>query len=215
MLTVLLLAPVIAHAQERDTVTVTWTAPGDDAGYGTATQYELRYSEEPINSSNFGDATPVSGMPVPRAAGQRQSVVVRGLTYGTTYYFAIRTRDDEGNWSGLSNIARWDWTSPPPPGPTPTAAMVTASPGYPNPSRLSDPVRIPVQVNSGTADVVVDIVDSGGRRVRRIELGSVTGTQEVVWDGKNDDGRGCAPGPYQAWLISGKTRQSVPLVRVP
>ncbi len=213
MFVALMLAPVFAHAQERDTVTVSWTAPGDDATFGTAAQYELRYSDAPINSSNFTQAEMVSGMPLPRAAGTRQSVVVRGLTPGVIYYFAMRTADDAGNWSGISNIARWDWTVSPPPG-QPSAA-ITVSPGYPNPSRLTDPVRIPVQVASGTADVVVDIVDSGGHRVRRIEAGTLSGTQEIIWDGKNDEGRGCAPGPYQAWLISGKSRQSIPLVRVP
>ena len=214
MFVALMLAPVFAHAQERDTVTVSWTAPGDDATFGTAAQYELRYSDAPINSSNFTQAEMVSGMPLPRAAGTRQSVVVRGLTPGVVYYFAMRTVDDMGNWSGISNVARWDWTVTPPP-PTGQSAAITVSPGYPNPSRLTDPVRIPVQVASGTADVVVDIVDSGGHRVRRIEAGTLSGTQEIIWDGKNDEGRGCAPGPYQAWLISGKSRQSVPLVRVP
>jgi hypothetical protein len=43
-------------------------------------------------------------------------MVVRGLTRGTTYWFAIKTVDDAGDWSAISNVVQWDWsydTAPP------------------------------------------------------------------------------------------------------
>jgi hypothetical protein len=234
---------------------------------------------------------------------------VRGLTNGQTYYFAIRTVDDAGNWSAISNVAQWDWvydTAPPAApagvaaalqGPSVrvtwspnseadllgydvyraldaqgpwtrlTAARTTATqftdtavpqgvpeawyavtatdnsfnesarsasvivvlgsgatattwslqPGYPNPSNAGNPVRIPMVIpTSGASGGVLDILDAGGRRVRRIELqGLASGPATVDWDGRNDAGREIAPGVYRAWLIAGDTRQVIRLVRVP
>jgi hypothetical protein len=108
--------PAGAQGAPVDTVTLTWTAPGDDDRIGTATVYELRMSGSPIDETSWSGATLVSGLPAPLAAGTRQSAVVRGLTAGTTYYFAIKTADEAGNWSAISNVVRWDWvydTAPP------------------------------------------------------------------------------------------------------
>lgn len=115
LLMVVVLAP-LAHAQEVDSVTVSWTAAGDDGRQGSATAYDLRISQSPITADNFDSALLVPGLPTPATSGTRQRVVVRGLTHGTTYYFAIRSVDDAGNWSALSNVVRWDWivdTAPP------------------------------------------------------------------------------------------------------
>lgn len=85
-------------------VWLTWSSPGDDGAVGIANQYDLRYSTSPINASNFSSATPVSPQPTPLVAGSAQSYLVVGLTPGLTYYFAIKARDEAGNWSGLSNV---------------------------------------------------------------------------------------------------------------
>ena len=85
-------------------VTLSWTAPGDDGSVGIASGYDLRYSTAPINAANFSSATPVSPQPVPAASGTAQSYVVFGLTPGSNYWFAIKARDDAGNWSALSNV---------------------------------------------------------------------------------------------------------------
>jgi hypothetical protein len=83
---------------------LSWTAPGDDGTVGIAQLYDLRYSTAAITSTNFANATPVTVQPVPAIAGTAQSYVMAGLTPGTTYWFAIKARDDWGNWSGLSNV---------------------------------------------------------------------------------------------------------------
>lgn len=303
-LLLLLLAPVLCYAQ--DDVTLVWTAPGDDGHLGTASVYEMRFSESPITTANWGQASLVPGLPAPQVAGTRQSVTVQGLTHGVSYYFAMRTQDNAGNWSPLSNVLRWDWvydTAPPaapsgvvasregdavrvrwsangepdvagylvyraevqgggPSQITPTlvsgtefldtsvpevdqvwyevsavdesgnesahsaafavslTAAVTAwalEVGYPNPSSIATPVTIPVTVPAGgSADAVIDIIDSGGYRIRRLDIaGLAAGPQNVVWDGRNDAARDVAPGVYRAWLIAGDTRQTVRLVRVP
>ena len=84
-------------------VTLSWTAPGDDGGSGTATSYDVRYSMTPIaDFVTFASATPVVGEPLPHAAGTVESLEVN-LPPGT-YYFALRTRDEADNESGLSNV---------------------------------------------------------------------------------------------------------------
>jgi len=99
-------APTIARAQVTETsVTLAWTAPGDDSLSGQPTRYDLRRSFTPIATiADFDAATPVPGVPTPSVAGSAESVTVTGLTPSTTYWFALRTVDEAGNWSDLSNV---------------------------------------------------------------------------------------------------------------
>jgi len=100
------LGPVVARAQVTATgVTLGWTAPGDDSLSGRATRYDLRWSTAPITSlAEFTLAMPVAGLNAPQPAGSGESVVVSGLTPATTYYFSLRTFDEAGNGSALSNL---------------------------------------------------------------------------------------------------------------
>ena len=301
----LVLAPALALAQSADSLAISWSAPGDDGSVGTASVYDLRVSESPITPGNFDQALVVPGVPAPRASGSSQRVTVYGLSRDRTYFFAIRTADNRSNWSGISNVVRWDWTfdtAPPLPphgvqalvqsdgihlswdanteadlagynlyrkiggtnttrlnnalitdthyldtsapaggqgvtyevtavdqrgnesahAPTSKIDLVTTrdwelKPGYPNPSRLSESVRIPVVIPAtASGDATLQILDSGGRLVRRIPLSNpLPGTIEVTWDGLNDAGRATAPGVYRGWLVAGSARSSVRLLRTP
>ncbi|MDZ7362854.1 MAG: Ig-like domain-containing protein [candidate division KSB1 bacterium] len=86
-------------------MTLEWTAPGDDGNTGTARSYTLRYSTSPISANNFNNATLAPNLPPPAPAGTRQSFTIGGLNSGTTYYFALKTTDEFGNVSALSNVA--------------------------------------------------------------------------------------------------------------
>jgi len=96
--------PAEAQTASWNSVTLTWTTPGDDSLSGTASQFDVRYSTAPITAANFTSATRFLGTPVPTAPGTSQSVVVTGLAAATTYYFAIKTGDDVPNWSLVSNV---------------------------------------------------------------------------------------------------------------
>jgi len=101
-----LLGPGVGHAQVTATgVTLAWTAPGDDSLSGRATRYDLRWSTAPITSlAQFAVATAVAGVAAPQTAGSAESASVTGLTPSTTYYFSLRTFDEVGNGSALSNL---------------------------------------------------------------------------------------------------------------
>ncbi|HET7224675.1 MAG TPA: fibronectin type III domain-containing protein [Candidatus Eisenbacteria bacterium] len=107
VLLTLIVVPAMALAQNNssNSVTLTWTAPGDDSLSGTASQYDIRMSTSAITSSNFGTATRITaGVPAPAAAGTSQSFLVTGLQPSTTYWFAIKTADEVPNWSLISNV---------------------------------------------------------------------------------------------------------------
>ncbi len=85
-------------------VTLTWTAPGDDGNVGTASSYVIKYLDQPITQSNFASAVSVLNPPVPKPAGSVETFEVQGLLSNKTYYFAIKTVDEAGNVSDLSNV---------------------------------------------------------------------------------------------------------------
>ncbi len=95
----------LATAQVDDNnIVLTWTAPGDDGQAGQAAAYDLRMSLQPISDATFGAATVIPTSQAPLVPGSSERFVVTGLTPGTTYYFALKTRDEVPNWSGLSNV---------------------------------------------------------------------------------------------------------------
>ncbi|MFC1615022.1 fibronectin type III domain-containing protein, partial [Patescibacteria group bacterium] len=93
-----------ASGPTSSTIDLDWTAPGDDDTSGTATTYDIRYSTATIDDGNWGSATTVTGEPSPSVAGTAESMTVTGLSQSTTYYFAMKTRDEVPNESGLSNV---------------------------------------------------------------------------------------------------------------
>jgi chitodextrinase len=99
------IADLSGAAAGQTSVSLTWTAPGDDAQVGRATSYELRRATGPLTSQTFALATVVTGVPSPADAGTKQSFTVTGLSAGAVHRFAIVARDEAGNASYLSNVA--------------------------------------------------------------------------------------------------------------
>ena len=86
-----------------NSIDLVWTAPGDDGDTGTASLYIIRYNTDPITESNWDESTNVDGEPAPQPAGSAESMTVNMPYPGVTYYFAIKTQDDEENISDISN----------------------------------------------------------------------------------------------------------------
>lgn len=113
------------------TVTLVWTAPADTSeANDRAVGYEMRFStSSPTGTDStsvwnwYQSATPyVGSLPQPGVPGTVDSVVVSGLIWNRTYWFAIRSFDDglpqfDGtprvNYSGVSNVASKNTGLPP------------------------------------------------------------------------------------------------------
>ncbi|MDZ4722473.1 MAG: fibronectin type III domain-containing protein [candidate division Zixibacteria bacterium] len=97
-------AALTASSSAPNSVTLNWTAPGDDGASGQAAFYDIRYSTATITVANWTSASQVSGEPTPKSVGLAETFTVTGLNPSTTYYFAIKTADEVPNWSVLSNV---------------------------------------------------------------------------------------------------------------
>ena len=82
--------------------TLRWTAPGDDGHAGTAAGYELRRSTGQISVANWSLADPVPCSLVPRVAGTPETLRVSDLVPRSEVYFALRSHDEVGNQSAVS-----------------------------------------------------------------------------------------------------------------
>ena len=85
-------------------VTITFTAPGDDGSTGTANKYYLILSESPINSNNFLSLPIRAITDSPNISGHTESMIINNLKSDTTYYIALYSEDELSNRSKLSNI---------------------------------------------------------------------------------------------------------------
>lgn len=93
-----------AQTVTYNSITLSWTTPGDDSLTGTASQFDIRYSTAAITAASFASATRWTGAPTPSASGTRQTTTITGLQPNTTYYFAMKTADEVPNWAGISNV---------------------------------------------------------------------------------------------------------------
>ena len=60
-----------------NSITLTWTAPGDDGAPARPASYDIRYrTGGAVNDSNWASATQVTGEPTPAVAGTNQNMVV-------------------------------------------------------------------------------------------------------------------------------------------
>ena len=84
-------------------INLTWTAPGDDGSIGQVTSYTIKYNTNQITSANWESSTVFLQSWVPQSAGIIEWHTITGLTPGITYYFAIKSKDEANNESGISN----------------------------------------------------------------------------------------------------------------
>jgi hypothetical protein len=177
-------------------MTLKWTAPGDDGMSGRATRYDLRYSILPITPTNFTTAMAVASLPSPGLPGTQESFVVSGLDPTASYFFAMKTVDDVGNWSTMSNVVtrsgQTAGTGDPP------LALSFSNP-YPNPARQSSVMDFALPE---AAMVQVDAFDISGRHIRTLASGiHQAGRGQVNWDLRDDSGRSLSAGIY---LVRGR-----------
>jgi lamin tail-like protein/flagellar hook capping protein FlgD len=87
-------------------IRLTWTAPGDDGGTGTATAYIMRVAHSAITGGTFDAVADIDrwiGEPLPAAGGTPETLFVFGLDPDSTWFFALKTQDEVPNTSAVSN----------------------------------------------------------------------------------------------------------------
>jgi uncharacterized delta-60 repeat protein len=85
-------------------ITLTWTAPGDDYYWGNATGYVVRYSTSgPITDANWESATDYTQSWTPQPQGETETHVVSGFMSDTMYWFAVKAYDEVPNYGNVSN----------------------------------------------------------------------------------------------------------------
>lgn len=204
-----LLFTVVAASASATPFALFWTAPGDDSLTGQASFYDLRYSSTPITAANFHLATQLVGIPAPAVAGTAETFVVSGLPDANPVYLALKSADERGNWSGISNAVTL-------PAQTAdagdTGITVSFSSPWPNPARQS--VRWAYALPQA-APLQVEILDISGRRVRTVASGDrAAGRGEVSWDLRDASGRRVSTGMYIVRARLGTTEWTKRLVVV-
>ena len=163
---------------------------------GRATSYDLRYAVTPLNESSWENAFEIPGEPVPAVAGTRQSMLVDILPPGSSYLLGIRSRDDVGNESAVSNIiwVRIGDVS----GTGDVPGRVVLGPNYPNPFNPATNLRFSLPRGG---HVRLAVYDGAGRLVREL-LGEWRGPgdHEVRWNGRDLHGRDVSSGVYYSRL---------------
>ena len=179
-------------ATPSNDIVLIWTSPGDDGVQGTATMYDIRYSMNlPITEATFY-LCPTVAAPVPRIGGSLQLVTVKNLLPGGVYYFAMKTADERGNWSPLSNVAMH--TTAGPVGVSDAVIPLAFSAPAPNPARTTTRFELSLPQ---AAPVRVEAFDLGGRRVRSLVDGvREAGRADVTWDLRDDQGLPVRAGVY-------------------
>lgn len=92
-----------AKAVTDSSVTLGWTATGDNADQGAAASYDLRYYHHWITLDNWDAARRVSGLPAPKVSGSAEEFTVKGLKKDSTYFFALVACDEADNCANPSN----------------------------------------------------------------------------------------------------------------
>lgn len=93
---------------DQNTLELSWKATGDDGNQGTATTYDIRYSDVPLTELTWVRAIQASNVPAPLPAGTTQTFQVLKPWNDKEMFWAIRAIDDALNLSPLSEVVAWN-----------------------------------------------------------------------------------------------------------
>ncbi len=197
---------------------IAWTNAGDDDYTGTATNVEVRKSVNPITDANFAGATLVASV-VPLDPKNLQGVSFDSPSSPTgTWYFAVRTKDENNNLSAVSSRA-FTYTgmcfqgrasenlhAP--------EALVLKAPS-PTPSRGEAVLTFGIPQRLVNESIELNIFDAAGRRVRQL-VGNTSGDgwNSVRWDLQDENGGAARAGIYFARLKVGQEQRTARVVVV-
>ena len=180
------------------TIVLGWTAPGDDGMNGSAGLYEIRFSQNEINDSNWFDASLNTTPLLPLAAGEYQSFTLTGLTPGQLYYTAIKTYDNSGNQSLISNVdsaeAGFDLVTDINDTESDLPTDFELSQNYPNPFNPTTTISFSLPEQSY---VDLSIYNVNGQKITTlVDQNLHAGVHTFEWDGNSVSGNQVATGIY-------------------
>jgi len=204
-------------------VTLNFTAPGDDAGIGTATSYEVWSFASLSDAQNWNTASGThvtTGVSSPQHAGTQQALSVPAPAYPTTRYYALKTHDAAGNVSAVSNVVSGQadnlpahqcedqgrGITPPSEPEMPTAVELAAPKPNPTEKSIATQLRFGVPVNRAGEKYELAIFDLVGRKIVTVDQGvSVPGYHVVEWNLGSKSGERVGRGVYFVRLRMGST----------
>jgi hypothetical protein len=176
-------------------VTLAWSATGDDGSAGRPARYHVRAAEHPLDEVSFAAAPIALDLAASHDAGGPERATLPGLVRGRQYWLALAAEDAGGFRSPVSNVVVC------------RAGPLAAHAGVALTAR-AQPARAPVVIDwqggaPGTAGARrLELFDVGGRRVRAWTLGSEA-AGAIRWDGRDAAGSRARPGLYFARLVDG------------
>jgi len=179
----------------RSSLTLAWTASGDDGHVGRPARYRVRWSETFLDDAAFDASTQGEDVDAAVDAGGAERVTLRDLPPGRLVWTRLRALDAAGLPSPLSNAvqARVGRLAP-------IAGVAVI------PSR--SPARVPVEIEwqgdpvGSAGPQSMTIHDLSGRLLRRFDL-PAGASGMVVWDGRATGGSAARPGIYFVRVVSG------------
>lgn len=163
--------------------TLRWTATGNNNSTGTVSNgvYDIRFSTGGEISTDGGFVALADSRTIndSYAPGQQKAFAVSGLANGATYYFALKIRDDAGNYSLISTTSPHAYTDAPPRVYL-TSTVVNSSSGTKEISWTSD------DPNPGDTRKFTIYVssDSGATYGLIVTTGLPNGTTSYLWDSR-------------------------------
>ena len=177
-------------------LTLAWTASGDDGQVGRPARYLVRLASAPMDSAGFANAAVALVVPASRDAGGTETVTVGALARGERWWIGLRAVDAAGNASPLSNQI------------APTVGRLARIAGVALlPTRSPSPAPVQIEWQGDPAGAggrqVIDLFDVAGRLQAHVELPHQP-SGVISWDGHTVRGTLAGAGLYFARLKSGR-----------
>ena len=100
------IADLAIDSTSEGMVCLSWTAVGDDGNTGTASSYEIHYCTDSANLVDWSSTSTCFIPSKPSESGSIEKVNINVYCEDLIFYFAIKVKDNEGNISDISNIAK-------------------------------------------------------------------------------------------------------------
>jgi len=93
---------------DASTCRIQWTAPYANNIYDKATQYDMRYSNSPVDANQtaiWNSLKKISGLPSPGSPGELQTMTISGLSPNKDYYLCLKSIKNNYGVSYLSQAS--------------------------------------------------------------------------------------------------------------